>query len=601
MTDRAPRELLDLVGRYAENRESYRKTTYNETQARREFIDPLFDLLGWDVGNKQGFAEAYKPVVHEDRVKVGGRTKAPDYSFRIGGTRKFFLEAKKPSADVVKDREAALQLRRYAWSAKLPLSILTNVEHLAVYDCRIRPSAGDAAGTARLMLIRYDELPAKWDELVAIFSLNAIQRGAFDRYAEDTRPRRGTVAVDDDFLDEIERWRVLLAWAFLRQNKLLDTYDLNDAVQKTIDRLVFLRIAEDRGIEPFGKLKQIANGQDVYVSLSKSFRESDRRYNSGLFHFDPNEGDRDTLDTTTLNLKLADKPLRDVILSLYPPRSAYEFSVIPADILGQVYERFLGKTIKIKGRSIEIDEKPDVKKAGGVYYTPTFVVRHIVKNIVAALTSGKTPTDISGERSSSRPIRIVDPACGSGSFLIEVYQELLDWYLLQYITEPSRYSRGSAPKIFQGPHGEWRLSISEKKRVLLAHIYGVDVDPQAVEVTKLSLLLKVLEGESSDLVASQVSFLDNQRVLPDLGSRIKCGNSIIAKDFYGLFDPAQFSVEHCTRSMFLTGARAFRMYSQMEGSTQWLGILHTVPLFFRRKKTIWPRNIRGSPISSTPI
>ena len=136
---KAPQVILDLVEHFERNIASYRAAGYNEAQVRTEFIDPMFEALGWDMANRAGNAEAYKDVIHEDAIKVGASTKAPDYCFRIGGTRKFFLEAKTPSVDIVNDADPAYQLRRYAWSAKLPLSILTDFEEFAVYDCRVRP------------------------------------------------------------------------------------------------------------------------------------------------------------------------------------------------------------------------------------------------------------------------------------------------------------------------------------------------------------------------------------------------------------------------------------------------------------------------------
>ena len=139
-----PREVIDLIERFERNRESYRSSGYNETETRREFIDPFFKALGWDIDNEQGYAEAYKDVVHEDAIKIGGVTKAPDYAFRIGGARKFFVEAKRPGVDIKNDPDPAYQLRRYAWSAKLPLSILTDFEEFAVYDGRIRPAKRDS-------------------------------------------------------------------------------------------------------------------------------------------------------------------------------------------------------------------------------------------------------------------------------------------------------------------------------------------------------------------------------------------------------------------------------------------------------------------------
>jgi len=151
----APQEVSELVKRFDRNRESYRSSEYNETQARREFIDPFFKALGWDIDNEQGYAEAYKDVVHEDAIKIGGATKAPDYAFRIGGVRKFFVEAKRPGVDIKNNPEPAYQLRRYAWSAKLPLSILTDFEEFAVYDCRIKPNRADKASAARILYFTY--------------------------------------------------------------------------------------------------------------------------------------------------------------------------------------------------------------------------------------------------------------------------------------------------------------------------------------------------------------------------------------------------------------------------------------------------------------
>ena len=148
----APASVEELVQRFAGHVDSYRSGQYNEAQVRREFLDPFFEALGWDVYNRKGYAEAYKEVIHEDAIKVGGRTKAPDYCFRAGGgQRSFFVEAKKPSVDIREAVSPAYQLRRYAWSAKLPVSILTDFVELAVYDCRIRPEKNDKPSVARII------------------------------------------------------------------------------------------------------------------------------------------------------------------------------------------------------------------------------------------------------------------------------------------------------------------------------------------------------------------------------------------------------------------------------------------------------------------
>jgi len=521
----APDKIIKLVDRFDRNIDAYKQGKYNETQVRREFIDPFFKALGWDVDNERGYAESYKEVVHEDAIKIGWGTKAPDYSFRIGSARKFFVEAKKPSIDIKDDIHPAFQLRRYAWSAKLPLSILTDFEEFAVYDTRIKPNKNDKASNARVMYVTFREYPEKWEEIASIFSLDSILKGSFDKYVESGRKKRGTAEVDDAFLSEIETWRDLLARNIALRNPQLENRVLNDVVQKTIDRILFLRICEDRGVENYGQLMALLNGTNIYSRLSKIFLRADERYNSGLFHFS-SEKNRQDPDEISLQLILDDKSLKDIIKRLYYPESPYEFSVLPADILGQVYERFLGKVIRLTpGHRAVVEDKPEVRKAGGVYYTPTYIVDYIVKNTVGKLVEGKTPKQ-------AEKLRILDPACGSGSFLLGAYQYLLDWHLEQYTAEnPEKHLKSRSPKIYQIRSGDWRLSTSEKKRILLNNIYGVDIDTQAVEVTKLSLLLKVLEGETDETLKSQLK-LFHERALPDLGNNIKCGNSLIGSDFY---------------------------------------------------------------------
>jgi hypothetical protein len=521
----APDIIQRLVKLFEHNHDSYHSARYNEAQLRQEFINPFFDALGWDVYNKKEFGEAYKEVIHEASQDVEGVAKAPDYAFRIGGTRKFFVEAKKPSVNIEHDVHPAFQLRRYTWSAKLPLSILTNFEEFAIYESRSRPDISDSAATGRVMLLNYKEYLTRWDELAAIFSPEAIQKGSFEQYAEGIKGKRGTTEVDDAFLKEMENWRELLAHNLALRNPDLQIHELNYAVQMTIDRIVFLRICEDRGIEPEDRLQELLNGGQVYERLCQLFRQADSRYNSGLFHFSMEKEQSSSPDDLTLRLAIDDKVLKEIIGNLYYP-SPYVFKEIPADILGQVYERFLGKVIHLTaGHQARVEEKPEVRKAGGVYYTPTYIVDYIVKNSVGKLLEGRTPKEVAS-------LNFLDPACGSGSFLLGAYQYLLDWHLKWYSEhEPEKWAKAKTPAIFQAQGGGWRLTTAEKKHILLNNIHGVDIDPQAVEVTKLSLSLKVLEGESQESIGAQLG-LFKERALPDLGRNIQCGNSLIGPDYY---------------------------------------------------------------------
>jgi hypothetical protein len=525
----APDSIIKLCETFADHREHFRSGNYNEAQLRQEFLDPFFSSLGWDMDNARGLAPQYRDVLHEDALKIGMHTKAPDYAFTIHGQRKFFLEAKKPSVNIRGDIAPAYQLRRYAWSAKLPLSILSDFEEFAIYDTRVKPAHNDPPSKARTFYCTSAEYAEKWDAIAAIFSRDAILRGSFDKYADSSGKKKGTAEVDAAFLGEIERWRELLARNFALRNPSLPVRDLNFAVQKTIDRLVFLRICEDRGTEDYARLLAVSNGANCYQRLLEIFRRADERYNSGLFHFSNEKHQAEEPDTITPDLRLDDRALKDIIGHLYYPESPYEFSVLPADILGSVYERFLGKTIRLTdGHQAKIEEKPEVRKAGGVYYTPAYIVAHIVRNTLGRLLDGPDgPIPLA----AAAKLKVADIACGSGSFLIQAYQFLLDWHRDRYLADPEKFSRGKNPVLYHARGGEWRLTSSEKKRILLANIHGVDIDASAVEVTKLSLLLKVLEGETDQI--KQRDFLtERQRILPDLAANIRCGNSLVGPDFY---------------------------------------------------------------------
>ncbi len=570
-----PPIIHELVERFERQREAYRSPQYNETQLRREFLDPFFKALGWDIDNEQGYAEEYKDVIHEDAIKVGEATKAPDYCFRIGGTRKFFLEAKKPAVDIKHDVSPAFQLRRYGFTTKLPLCILSDFEEFAVYDCRFKPDQHDSAAVGRILYISHTEYAGRWDEIAGVFSRDAVLKGAFDKFAESNKAKRGTSDFDQEFLKTIEGWRAELARNLALRNPNLTQRELNFSVQRIIDRVIFLRICEGRGIEDYGRLLALTNGDRIYKRLAQQFEQADARYNSGLFHFKREKNRHEAPDELTLGLDLDDKLLRDILKSLYYPDCPYVFSHLPADILGQVYEQLLGKVIRLtEGHRAVVEEKPEVKKAGGVYYTPTYIVEYIVQQTVGKLLEecsgrrkalaepaesdkvvegengpGRVTTPGPPARSPTFPpaassreaarildrvskLRILDPACGSGSFLLGAYEFLLQWHLDFYVNnEPTRWAKGSRPVLVQISGGNWRLTIAERKRILLDNLYGVDIDAQAVETTKLSLLLKVLEGETQQSLQPVLRMLQ-ERALPDLGDNIKCGNSLIGPDFY---------------------------------------------------------------------
>jgi hypothetical protein len=528
--DQGKDEVSKLCQYFATNQKAFLSPGVKEAHVRQSLIDPFFEALGWDVRNASMTAPQYREVIPEDSLDVEGHQKAPDYTFRVGTMPKFYVEAKKCGLNIGADPASAFQLRRYGFSAKLALSLLSDFEELGVYDCASRPQLSDKASHGRIHHWGFAEYPDCWREIWDIFSREAVWSGKFDQYAASKR-KQGTSEVDSEFLKDIEGWRDVLARNLALRNSNLSTDDLNAAVQKIIDRIIFLRMAEDRGLEPYGQILNLCDNADIYKNFIKRIcTKADEKYNSGIFHFgEEADAPEERPDTITPHLIVDDKALKPILQSLYFEHgSPYNFRVLPVEILGTVYERFLGKVIRLTaGHQAKVEEKPEVRKAGGVYYTPTYIVNYIVKNTVGKQIEGKTPVDLGGNKTRSA-FRVLDMACGSGSFLLGAYQFLLDHYLSWYQDNPSKKN---AQAIYQNASGEVRLSIEEKKRILTTHIFGVDIDRQAVETTKLSLLLKALEGEN-DTTLSQQMQLFHMRALPNLADNVKCGNSLIGPDYF---------------------------------------------------------------------
>jgi hypothetical protein len=528
--DQGKEEVVKLCQHFTTNRQAFFAPGIKEAHIRQMLIDPFFEALGWDVRSAAMVAPQYREVIPEDSLDVEGQQKAPDYTFRVGTLPKFYAEAKKCGVNIGADPGSAYQLRRYGWSAKVALSVLTDFEELGVYDCTLRPHPADKASRARIQYFRFEEYPDRWRELWDVFSREAVWSGAFDQYAASKR-KRGTSEVDVEFLKEIEGWRDTLARNIALRNKGLSSDDLNAAVQTTIDRVVFLRMAEDRGLEPCEQLLKLCERAEIYPRFMRDLcRRADEKYNSGLFHFQKESGVSEDPDRITPKLTVDDKVFKPILQCLYFAHgSPYHFGVLPVEILGTVYERFLGKVIRLTaGHQAKVEEKPEVRKAGGVYYTPAYVVAYIVKHTVGRQIEGRSPAQLAGGKDKP-PFRVLDMACGSGSFLLGAYQCLLDHCLKWYIEhKPEAFNKA----VYQDPrNGHWRLTIGEKKRILTTHVFGVDIDHQAVEVTKLSLLLKVLEGETDQSV-SQQQRLFHDRALPNLADNIKCGNSLIGPNYF---------------------------------------------------------------------
>jgi hypothetical protein len=503
--------VADLVRSFERNEADYLSATYNETQARTDFITPLLEAFGWDVHNTAGQTMALREVIEEATVEVGEErlSKKPDYELRLARQRKLFVEAKKPSIRIDRSRDSAFQTRRYGYSASLPIAVLTNFHQLAVYDCKPPPVETDAPHVARLLLAGYEEFEARFDELWPLLSRQTVYSGEFDRRFAVDIARHGTEQFDDLFLGQVRSWRERLAADIHANTPGLSPSELTYAVQLFLSRIVFLRICEDREIERYETLKNLPEAH-TFDALMAELRRADGLYDSGLFRL---------LDDARLGIRVSDAVLHSIIAELYVPHSPYTFAVVETEVLGEIYEQFLGEEITVTGSgSIEIARKPEVRESGGVVPTPRYIVDAIVERTLVPALSGKSPAALAS-------FTVADMCCGSGVFLLSAFEFILDHYLSWYLSNNPTEHIGQT--IYEVVAGRWRLTFEEKRRILLTHIRGVDIDPNAVEVTRFSLLLKLIEDETAEALRDYVA-RQRSRALPSLDDTIRAGNSLVS-------------------------------------------------------------------------
>lgn len=508
-------KLIKLVKTYQEHYAQYNRTSYNETEVRTDFINPFFEILGWDVFNKKNFPQHLREVKQEASVLVeenGSYTKKkPDYAFHLGSERCFFLETKKPSVNILENKEPAFQIRRYGWNGNLKASVLSNFTDLVIYDTSIRPHEEDESTVAMVAHFHYTEYIDKFDEISRLLSYQAVLSGDFESIFSDITSSIKKEPFDKYFLAQIQKWRFEISKDIVNGNPCIDEDALNIFVQRLINRIVFLRICEDRNLEQYETLKNI-NG---YSALKKIFIDADKKYNSGLFELIDEE-----------NLKISDELLINIFKELYYPNSCYEFSVVDPYIIGQIYELFLEEKISVQCGEAVIEKKPEIIDSQGVVNTPKNITDIIVKKTLEPLYSDNKFIEWGS-------YRIADICCGSGNFLLSAYEYIINCYIEYYLKYEKNSALRSGTIICRGRQ-DYRLSYEQKCNILKNNIYGVDIDTLAVEVTKFSLLIKLIEGSSLE---EMETFMKNRgcKILPNIDMNIRNGNSLV-DDNYLKFD-----------------------------------------------------------------
>lgn len=491
-------EIHNLVERYKADRDFYLSNRYNETLLRSDFLDPLFELLDWDIKNSAGKPTNEREVILEEPLKAGAseNTKKPDYTFRLFAERKFFLEAKKPCVHINEVDAPARQVRRYGYTANLKISVLSNFEYLMIYDTSVKVEENDNNQKALIKKYHYTEYEENFEEIKRLLGKESVYSGLFDEEWKDIEVRLKQWSVDKQFLKQINEWRLLLGKEIIAAAPSISINLLGDEVQSYINKILFLRVCEDRNIETYKELLAIADAGS-FNGLLEKFRKADSKYNSGLF-------DQALSEQVVCN---ACSAFWTIIRQLYFPDSPYSFSVFSSDILGHIYEIFIADKLAMVDGELQIVKKPD-NEDRDVVTTPTYIIREILRQTISPLCKDKSAKEI-------LEMKFADIACGSGAFLLEAYQ-LLNDILIDY------YIQHDTTKLVQVGENSYRLKYAEKKQLLTNCIYGVDKDFNAAEACKFGLLLKLLEDEDS------ASLVNEHPILPDLAKNIFFGNSLLS-------------------------------------------------------------------------
>lgn len=486
----AKNNLKELINRFKVNYEFYNNSKYNESECRLEFIDEFLKDFGWDVQNSNGKSPNLKEVVVESYEQELGK---PDYTMTFNGISTFFVEAKKPAVNILDNSDCSFQTRRYGWSAKHRISILTNFKELLIYDCSDMPKSNDPTSKNLIAKYNYLEYFDKYDEIYELISKEIVYNGKFEEKFKSFSAIGQTI--DEMFLKQINDWRVQLGQE-LFNIKGGNIEDINIEIQEFINEIVFLRICEDRNLPLYKTLqKSISIDSMLQKELEKIIEIADKRYNSGIFK------ERNIINELDKNI------LKNIITDLYYPNSPYDFTVISSNILGEIYEVFISETLIVKNNEVILQaKKENLNRA--IVTTPYDVVKFMVSKSLEKFTNKKSPEEI-------KKLRIADIACGSGIFLTEVLDYLIN-YCQDWYEKNKKYDN-----LEETYTNTYKLTYKEKKEILTNCLYGVDIDYQAVEVAKFSLLLKVLENETEETV------INEKPVLPSLDSNIVNENSLI--------------------------------------------------------------------------
>lgn len=488
-------KLTELVEKFRNDLTSYKSDKFNEASTRSEFIDPFLKILGWDVHNEEGARFSERMILPEE---VQNSTDRPDYTIKLNGEYKMFIEAKKPSVDISNDSKSAIQIRRYGWNGGLKVSVLTNFEYLAIYETTKEPQIINTSNNHRLKIFHFEEYANALDEISDLIAFDAFKNGKFEEWTnklEKVEASRSTL--DTVFLRKLNEWRLMIGNDLFNVTPEIynDIHKMNEDVQGFLNQLIFLRFAEDNKFEAYQTLLSKSMQKKQFINL---LMDSELKYNSGIF------------DKIEIIKSLSEDTISSIVQQLYYPENSYDFKIINLLILGNIYENFLQKELAVENGKV-ILQKTKQAQIKSVVTTPEPIVRAITKKALADGISGKNPDEISN-------LKICDLAVGAGTFLVSAFdyieEYLIDWYSQKY---DKKQARSIVP-------------FDVKRNILEKTLWGFDIDYNAVQLTVFSLALRLLRNEKKERVK------DFQPILPQLFKQIRCGNSLISEMDFDIND-----------------------------------------------------------------
>ncbi len=520
-------KLHTLVQRFDQY---YKSGKFDETSeaTARTWIEKLLEVFGWDCENPKEIDQESR--ISEDAIEkmseIESSHKTPDYALMLNDEVLYYLDAKQTSIKIETCKKTSFQVRAYGWSSGSPIAIVTNFKELSIYDTRYKPEKTHDSSVGRLHHFKYEDYEKNFDILEAHISKENVQsRKLSEKYSSYSEPR-GTKSLDQDFAEFLSDWRLKFANDVFKKDNSLSLEYIQEQVQFLLDRVVFLRIAEGKKVERFAQLKEIASRRDSYAFfINECKAKYSEKYGGHLFK--RNE---------IINLKI-DSILFSQFLDCFYFPYPYRFEVTPTELLGNMYEQYLGKRLNLKSGRISDEFKPEYQKQKGAVYTPRYVVNSVCQQTLSPLFKEKNIQNIR----SVLNLKVIDPSCGSGSFLLGVF-DFLSFRIKEIINSSRNLERKYDSWYWKDSRrNKTFLRVKAKRHVINSCIFGVDIDSQAVEVSRLSLSLKALEGGEVEPSILQLDG-DGPSILSTIGENIKHGNSLVDSEILNHFPEVEDDV-----------------------------------------------------------